>query len=358
MQTKFDKIDYALFSANNTDTNQPCEISGTLERHIVPSNLTDYQVCVTSLNFPSFDIPIIKLDPFNTGWLVTMDYYYYDPATKTGTWFYYTGQVSIIPRTYRPSAQGLIYEATQVIEMVNRGMLGCMINLDDNVFAVTGQHIPGWVPGPALPFDETKPTLHLNQTTNKISMWELPDYYQDTLMVMPDKVGGGNGGILNVYFNRALYLKIAGLDVYSTPSEIYKFRIICHYYGDNQNSTETALVNTQQGDYFATMSELVSIQVITNLPIQNKYTKTGSINNVLFELKPLELTGGFRAGVITYNVIYPFAWKDIISPAQLNDVWFKVYYIMVDGSTSIVNLPPRGSASIDLLFQKKSTSNY
>jgi hypothetical protein len=368
-----DKIEYNVSLTNDKQTNPnenniPCILSDTLERRFLPNNLQDYQVAISGLIIPTFDLPIFKFqlyepDPYdpsknlNDSDVIAIDF----GLTPTRV---VSVQQYVIFISRDRIGNPNIYQISQYIQMLNTTVLSIFTILDADYVTLSGSHLPGYVaPGSWT----TLPVFYFDKLTQRIRLEASQAEWED-LMVLPDVNGKpqGKGGRFNMYCNKSCFQKFTGVDAYTTgihwtssvpPNSGMDFRVIFHNNYDNVISGK--LVNTQQWTSFANMSDFVSMQVLTNMPIQTQFSGKGNINTVLLEIHPLDIGMDTYHQNLSYNVVFPYKWRDIISPMQVSDIWFKIFYT-TSSSVSPVPLliPPNTTATIKLIFQKKVTSNY
>jgi len=361
----FDKYEYAFSNQNNTLSNAPCIVVDTLDRRFLPNSEDEYQVAITFMSIPTFDIPIFTFQEYKEA--ITIDYY--DSSTSTRLAI---GQalVSLVSRDRNDSNK--IYQITQYMEMLNDTIYEAFLACDANYVATAGIHLPNYVGGPT-PIFTGMPFMLYNKLTERLTISASQSLFEDDV----DLDDGSRGGVFNMYFNVSLFEKVSGLDNFTTgihsdeiptpipipltpPENInfgQDFRILFHNNGDNTLSG--VITNSQQWPSFSTMNDFTSIQVISNLPIQKQYTNQGNVNTVLAEIQPVDVTLDKFHQQLVYNPPFPYKWRDITSPIQLNDIYFKLYYTTSTSKESLaLSYPPNQTVSIRLMFQKKKTSNY
>ena len=373
MHTRFDKIKYSVYQTNTTDDSVPIEISGILERHLIPSNLADYQVCVTELNFPSFSIPFMEFgDDNEVGLKITIDYMYLPPPPALSYIRIQSDPIEVI-YIARKFGTKRIFQISQIVEMINYTIAYVVLtNLDDKTMALYGIHIPLYT-GESLPPVVVKEFQNIPYCAfqNGRIVWyaDLTNFGQTIVMppnIAPITTKSEKGGILNIYLSTGLYLKMKGVDTATTSipdfgDDVHHRLLFVNYNGLNV-ITDKNLIYTQQDELaYNTFSELIAIQLTTSLPTQNSYSGTGNINNVLLDFTP-DINSDNVGQNINYTPIYPYDWRDILSSAQITDVTFRLYYVIPSSNNKIATypiiLPPNKTAKVTIMFQKKQSSNY
>lgn len=361
MQSKFDKILYSISTSNNTQESLPCTIDGILRRNIIPSNLTDYQVCVKELVIPTYDLPLMIYPHDSSLYKIVVDF---NPTPGVIGSKIYTSDLNtgIDFRSRSSSNSHKIYQISQWTDMLNYALLKAIIDVDTQYNLDSGLHLPRYnasVSGGKC-YANCFPSWHYGTSADYFYSLAFVSEWGDIYDLAPEQ-GGSKGGMLNMYFNRPTYLKMAGIKNFTTDINPKNFRILYTVSPIESYGPDAKIYIDQQWHTLATISDISSIQVITNLPVQNTYSEEGNINNILLNISP-EINQSTFGSALHYDVTFPFDFKDIVSPAQMDEVWFRVYYItvsVVNGSdTYQLRLPPQSGAKITLLFQKKSTSNY
>lgn len=331
-----DKIQYTLNLNNANPFGIPCVFTRSVDRLFLPNNMTDYNMAIIGLSVSTFDIPIFT---YNDTDKITISY----TDAVFGDIFAVPIVVPFISRDRRNSRR--IYQVSQYIEMLNAGIYAAFVNLDFQCVTETGNHLPGYAVGPPASWT-TQPTVYYDKLTQRVSIKASAAYFQDTL----------TGGYFTIYLSRYTYARISSIDVYTTGILDMEFKVLFHYNGDNL--TAGMITNMQQSSGFNEMTDFVSLQVTTRLPVQRVYSDQGNINSIVLEISPHEYTMDSYQERLSYDATVPYRTLDIASPIQMTDMTFSVYYTTINNETILLEVPPNSNAFIRLLFSKKSMSNF
>lgn len=331
-----DKIQYTLNLNNTNSFGIPCVFTRAVDRIFLPNNMTDYNMTIIGMSVSTFDIPIFT---YNNTDKVSVSY----TDAVFGEIFAVPTVIPFISRDRNGDRK--IYQMSQYIEMINAGMYSAFVDLDFQCVTETGNHLPGYAVGPPASWT-TQPKVYYDKLTERMSIKASAAYFQDTL----------TAGFFTIYLNRYAFTRISGIDNFTTGIIDKEFRVIFHDNGDN--ITAGVITNMQQNSGFNEMTDFVSIQVTTRLPVQRLYSDQGNINSIALELSQHEFTMRAYQETLIYDAVVPYKTLDIASPIQMTDMTFSVYYTTINNETIALKVPPNSNSFIKLLFSKKSMSNF
>jgi hypothetical protein len=199
-----------------------------------------------------------------------------------------------------------------------------------------------------------KPYFIYDKLTYKISIYADKLLYQNTL--------DGNPPSSPFYYlscNRILFNRISGLDnfVWGSFSPGSEFQIL---FMDNLNNiSSTGIIqNLQQESSIHYLSTFSGIRIVSNLPCQLEFDKTGTGQTILADFVPLEITANLFHSPLIYNAIVPYRQAQILSDTPFNNINMYVFYVVNTGQVNPLKLPPGLTASIKLMFQFRHSSKY
>ena len=323
---------YTIKVNNTTGIVQPLVFDVNISRPFIQKP-SDYYVSVVRFKLPNYNTPLFHF--IDGAYLMTMSY----NSVSTTLPVIYIPQNSIV-------GGRAVYEVQGFIEMLNT-TIGSLYTALNGLVTLPTSNMPYFT------YDEE--TELMTFTANK--------QYFLTSAALP----------IQIQVNQALYQMISGFPTYYNDVTDKFLLWVKDYY---DNTVTIGGVNyiqmVQQNSSIPQIIDFGGIILTSNMPISNEYIGSTYINPsystqaglqevvlpILQDYVPTDFDMSTFWQNLVYNAIVPYRQCALISDQPFSNIRIDAYVSNNSGTMSRMNISPNGSASIKLMFTKKTESKY
>lgn len=310
-----DHIYYNATIINNTSAPAPATYSATLTSYIL-NNPSEWWMSIIRFNIPGYNIPLFEFKP-NT---------YYVSFVYNGEKF-----TQVVTQFINSANGNLIFNYQTFLTDINLALI--------NAFkAFSGTYTKGPVEAPAIKLDPKSQLFYFAFDPSWINSGEIPQIFMNTALFsffssFPYIFNGYDHEYLNyqISFDSLTQLNSSLLVIYQEYVSIHLW-----------SSLNTLFVTSNS---IPVNSEYVSLFSNTAIP---------NFQKIITDFQPPENNQSQSSNVLQYQPSGPYRLINLISNEPLKIIDFNIYWVDNLQKQHQLYLPPFSSATMKILFLKKS----